>query len=111
MRQIETGHYPINLQTLPTSWAVVSVGDAVAEIQPGFACGIHNQDGVGVPHMRPMNIDRTGRLDLTVVKYVSSENGLRLQSDDVLFNNTNSAELIGKTTILAPERSLPFRTT
>ena len=108
MRQIETGHYPIDFQTLPRNWAVVSVGDASTNIQPGFACGIHNQDGIGVPHIRPMNIDRTGRLDLAVVKYVSAQNELRLHSGEVLFNNTNSAELIGKTTYISTEMELAF---
>jgi type I restriction enzyme, S subunit len=55
-----------------------------------------------------MNIDRTGRLDLTVVKYVSADNEPRLHSGDVLFNNTNSAELIGKTTFINTEMELAF---
>jgi type I restriction enzyme S subunit len=108
MRHIETGHYPIALESLPEKWAVVSVGETLTDIQPGFACGIHNQDRVGVPHMRPMNVDRSGGLDLKLVKYVSAENELRLHSGDVLFNNTNSAELIGKTTYIGTDAELAF---
>jgi type I restriction enzyme S subunit len=47
-----------------------------------------------------MNIDREGRLDLSVVKYVPEQNNLRVRPGDVLFNNTNSPELVGKTTFI-----------
>jgi len=44
-----------------------------------------------------MNIDRAGRINLAQVKYVPGQQSARLQEGDVIFNNTNSAELIGKT--------------
>jgi type I restriction enzyme S subunit len=108
MRKIETSHYPIALDKLPDTWMSTSVGEAMVSIQPGFACGVHNQEGLGIPHIRPMNIDRGGRLDLGLVKYVSPDNPLRLNMGDVLFNNTNSAELIGKTTYISTEAELAF---
>jgi type I restriction enzyme S subunit len=55
-----------------------------------------------------MNIDRDGRLDLSVVKYVSPDNLLRIQCGDVLFNNTNSPELVGKTTSITVDLDLAF---
>ena len=55
-----------------------------------------------------MNVDREGKLDLTIVKYVSASNPLRVQVGDVLFNNTNSAELIGKTAYIGIEGELAF---
>ena len=91
-------YYPIDLSSLPATWYRGYVGDVIFDIQPGFASGSHNQKGIGVPHLRPMNIDREGRLDLTVIKYVSGDNPLRLHRGDVLLNNTNSPELVGKTT-------------
>ena len=105
---IATSHYPIDFRTLPESWAAVSVGEATNDIQPGFACGLHNKKKLGIPHIRPMNIDRQGRLDLSVVKYVSGDNPLRLHRGDVLFNNTNSAELIGKSTYIAADSESAF---
>jgi type I restriction enzyme, S subunit len=80
----------------------------MSDIQPGFASGIHNQEGLGIPHLRPMNVDRDGKLDLSVVKYVSPDNALRIRAGDVLFNNTNSAELIGKTAHIAIDTELAF---
>jgi type I restriction enzyme S subunit len=48
-----------------------------------------------------MNIDRDGQIDLNVVKSVAESNGIELRLGDVLFNNTNSAELIGKTAVVS----------
>jgi len=103
MSEIKPGlHYPIRLDALPKSLEVAYVGDAASKIQPGFASGEHNTDRMGIPHLRPMNIDRQGNIDLNVLKYVSPDaDSKRLKTGDVLFNNTNSPELVGKTTAIA----------
>jgi type I restriction enzyme, S subunit len=107
---IETGlHYPLKLDNVPNHWEVGYVGDFAENIEPGFASGEHNQEGTGVPHLRPMNIDRTGKIDLNVVKYVDpAKSGKRLRYGDVLFNNTNSPELIGKTTAITNQTDWAF---
>jgi type I restriction enzyme S subunit len=99
---METGvHYPLCLDELPSSWRVGYVGDFARDIEAGFASGEHNQNGNGVAHLRPMNVDRRGKLDLSVVKFVSAEkDDRRLSNGDVLFNNTNSPELVGKTAVM-----------
>ena len=94
-------HYPIDLEMLPVGWDMGYVGDFALEIQPGFASGKHNKEGRGIPHIRPYNIDRLGKLDLSEIKSVDpGADTKRLHSGDVLFNNTNSPELIGKTTVV-----------
>ena len=100
---MQTGmHYPIDLDAVPASWETGYVGDFALEIQPGFASGKHNKEGRGIPHMRPYNIDRLGKLDLSEIKSVAPDSDRkRLHSGDVLFNNTNSPELIGKTSVIA----------
>ena len=102
MISLKTGmHYPIDLDQLPTIWEKGYVGDFAIEIQPGFASGKHNKEGRGIPHIRPYNINRLGTLDLSEIKSVASDaDTKRLHSGDVLFNNTNSPELIGKTAIV-----------
>ncbi len=60
-------HYPIDVLKLPPSWAVVLLGDVVDDIRAGFASGEHNEDGRGIPHLRPMNIDRRGKITLYVL--------------------------------------------
>ncbi|GAJ51834.1 type I restriction-modification system, specificity subunit S [Pseudomonas aeruginosa RB] len=48
-----------------------------------------------------MNVDRDGQIDLKVIKSVAMSNGIELRQGDVLFNNTNSAELVGKTAVVS----------
>jgi len=93
--------YPLAKVTLPENWKIVSLGEISADISPGFASGGHNSSGSGIPHLRPMNVDRDGQVDLGVVKSVAESKGVELKSGDVLFNNTNSAELIGKTAVVS----------
>lgn len=101
--KLATGlHYPVSLGSLPLTWRVGYVGDFAVEVQPGFASGKHNNEGKGVPHIRPFNIDRQGKLDLSDIKSVAPDSDVkRLKDGDVLFNNTNSPELIGKTAAIS----------
>jgi type I restriction enzyme S subunit len=56
-----------------------------------------------------MNIDRGGRLNLADVKFVDpGMNARRLAAGDVLFNNTNSPALIGKTCAISSTSELAF---
>jgi type I restriction enzyme S subunit len=106
---LELNHYPFDLDAPTAGWAVASVGELCESVQPGFASGIHNRTGSGIPHLRPMNVDRTGYLDLTDVKCVLPSAGdQRLLRGDVLFNNTNSPVLIGKTAVVQMDAELAF---
>ncbi|MBB5111953.1 type I restriction enzyme S subunit [Micromonospora echinospora] len=86
--------------SLPEGWAKTTLAALGVEAGPGFASGRHNRDGQGVLHLRPMNINRHGALDLTDVRYVADDSDRRVQSGDILFNNTNSPALVGKTTLV-----------
>jgi type I restriction enzyme S subunit len=84
---------------LPRSWALARLGELAKEINPGFPSGRwQRNDGKGALHFRPMNIDIDGKVDLTDAKYVQKEDYDVLRKGDVLFNNTNSPKLLGKTT-------------
>jgi type I restriction enzyme S subunit len=96
--------HPFARITPPFNWSLVSVEEISADVSPGFASGKHNSDGAGVPHLRPMNVDRDGQIDLTVIKSVAESNGIELRAGDVLFNNTNSAELVGKTAVVSARK-------
>ena len=82
---------------LPQGWVVCKLEDVAMSINSGFASGKHNKSEKGIPHIRPMNIDISGNIDLSVVKYVEDNFKDKLQKNDVLFNNTNSPKLLGKT--------------
>jgi type I restriction enzyme, S subunit len=93
--------YPFAEVSPPPNWEKVRLTEISADISPGFASGEHNSDGSGVPHLRPMNVDRGGQIDLSIIKSVADGNGVELRPGDILFNNTNSAELVGKTAVVS----------
>lgn len=94
-------NYPFSDVITLSRWERTSVSDIATEVTPGFASGQHNSQGTGIPHLRPMNIDRDGQIDLNVVKSITSGKDMELTEGDVLFNNTNSAELVGKTALIS----------
>jgi type I restriction enzyme S subunit len=106
--QLVYDHYPLALRDLPRGWEVASIEQVAVDVGSGFPSGAHNQEGRGVVHLRPMNVDREGRLDLSEVKYVEGEIPRKVESGDVLFNNTNSPELIGKTTAILTNQELAY---
>jgi type I restriction enzyme, S subunit len=101
-------YFPIDIEGLPRSWGVILLGDLIPDPTPGFPSGDHNRSGQGIPHLRPMNISRHGRLSLMTVKYVSAESPQRIKRGEILFNNTNSAELVGKTAIMDRDGEFAF---
>jgi type I restriction enzyme S subunit len=100
----ENGFKETEVGPIPVDWEVVRLGDLIHRnhllVQNGFPCGEHNQQGKGVPHLRPFNVDNDGQINLETVKYIGPDKDLDkyfLRNGDVLFNNTNSEELVGKT--------------
>jgi type I restriction enzyme S subunit len=72
----------------------------------GYADGGHNECGVGIPHLRPFNVSDNGDISLSQIKSVEPpppESPHRLRRLDVIFNNTNSEELVGKTALFDSE--------
>lgn len=86
---------------VPDGWRVATLGEVGAEARPGFASGRHSRTEGGVLHLRPMNITRLGCISLDDAKYVSDSSDRRVRQGDVLFNNTNSPALIGKTALVS----------
>lgn len=90
---------------LPVGWTTTCLGDVV-QIKPGFACAKRNlvSPEEGVAHLRPFNVDTKGRVDLSEVYYIPRDykegvEDYALKPGHVLFNNTNSVELVGKTAL------------
>src|ERR1700761_8245468 len=101
---IAEAYYPLPInELLPQSWTACFIGAAIEDIRSGFPSGAHNNESDGIAHLRPMNVSREGDIDISVLKFVSPEvSPLRVSAGDVLFNNTNSPELIGKTAVIPP---------
>ena len=83
---------------------VVQVDDLMLTDESGFACSKTKLVDVGLPHLRPFNISDDGSLYLGDIYQVPIEDApdskRELLPGDVLFNNTNSVELVGKSTIV-----------
>ncbi|MDP3952678.1 restriction endonuclease subunit S [Microbacterium sp.] len=78
------------------------LGDILADVKPGFATGDDLDDGVF--QFRMHNFTRESALDLTKRRRVNATaKQLMIQSvapGDVLFNATNSPELVGKSALI-----------
>jgi type I restriction enzyme S subunit len=81
---------------------VTRLGDVLADVKPGFATGDDLDDGVF--QFRMHNFTRESALDLTKRRRVNATaKQLEMQSvapGDVLFNATNSPELVGKSALI-----------
>jgi type I restriction enzyme S subunit len=89
-----------DLATNSKNWPLQPVGELIEACDYGTSQKA-NEDGRGVPVLRMGNLTTEGLLDLEDLKTVElAENELtkqRLQAGDILFNRTNSRELVGKT--------------
>lgn len=87
-------------------WPVVTLKEVVAEAQSGFASG--DRDEHGVLQLRMNNVTSYGRLDWSQTLRVPATEAIidrySLVPGDVMFNNTNSTELVGKSALFCGYR-------
>ena len=88
--------------TNPKGWENRPVGDVIRSAEYGTSTKASEVES-GVPVIRMGNVESTGRLSLADLKYVvlpeDEQRKYTLQSGDILFNRTNSKDLVGKTGI------------
>jgi len=86
---------------LPAGWRWVRLEDLIREAQSGFAVG--ERDPNGVIQLRMNNVTTSGTFDwgsfIRVPAEATAIDFYRLLPGDVLFNNTNSTELVGKSAL------------
>ena len=91
------GVYPAN----PMGWEIGTIRDIVTEVRYGSSRPA--VDGGKYPYLRMNNITYGGELDLSDIKRIDiPDNELdkcTVRRGDVLFNRTNSKELVGKTCV------------
>lgn len=84
----------------PMQWPIRTIGEIAASTQYGTS---KPSDGGRYPILRMNNITAEGELDLKSLKYIDlADDELEkwgAKDGDVLFNRTNSPELVGKTTV------------
>jgi type I restriction enzyme M protein len=81
---------------------IVTIGEICVDVQSGYSCSSNRQTATGVPHLRSQNITDEGQLVWEGAKFVpleiaAEQESYALRPGDILFNNTNSIELVGKT--------------
>jgi type I restriction enzyme S subunit len=81
------------------SWQTSRISDVLIDARPGFACG--EEPSEGVFQFRMNNVTTEGTLNLSKKRRVPAStrniDAFLVESGDVLFNATNSPELVGKT--------------
>ena len=82
-------------------WAEATIGELATDVKYGTSNPA--VDGGKYPYLRMNNITYDGHLDLSDLKYIDvSEDELEkcvVRKGDILFNRTNSLELVGKTAV------------
>lgn len=93
------GSYPANEK----GWEIGTIRDLVSEVRYGSSRKASDGESGQYPYLRMNNITYSGELDLTDIKTIDvPENELpkcTVRKGDVLFNRTNSKELVGKTCV------------
>lgn len=96
---------------LPHGWKWVRLEDIILRVQYGLSKAM-NVGGIGYPIVRMNNITYDGRLDLTDLKYITIDDKIAskyiLNKGDILFNRTNSKELVGKTAVFNRDGKFVF---
>ena len=85
----------------PKGWEIVTIGDVVTEVRYGTSKPA--VEGGKYPYLRMNNLTADGHLDLNDLKYIDIPDDeiekCDVRKGDILFNRTNSIELVGKTAV------------
>ena len=96
----------MKIDNIPKKWQIKTVEDCV-DIQAGFAQGEKNVAN-GTIHLRMNNIGRNFQLNYDLTRTINATKEqlikYKLEKDDVIFNNTNSPELVGKSFIFNDDK-------
>lgn len=97
---------------LPESWIETTVSKVIVDMQPGFAQKPGEEDEGTTPQIRTHNVTPDGKISLEGIKHVTASTKelekYLLKKGDVIFNNTNSEEWVGKTAVFDQEGEYVF---
>jgi type I restriction enzyme S subunit len=96
--------------TNPKGWPIRTIGDLLESASYGTS---EKSGATGeFPVLRMNNITRTGEMDFTDLKFMdldaSLHNRFLVRAGDVLFNRTNSVDLVGKTAIYRESKPMAY---
>lgn len=94
----------------PEGWEIVQLGEVLASATYGTSKKAGSTGRFPVLRMGNLTVD--GRLDLSDMKFVDLDDGEverhTVRRGDVLFNRTNSADLVGKTAVYRLEEHMAY---
>lgn len=97
-----------SLPNLPEGWAWTTIDQLAYDVSYGSSAKTSAELTLGVPVLRMGNIT-DGVISFSDLKYLAPDHpefpDLLLEPGDLLFNRTNSAELVGKTAVFRGYRS------
>lgn len=100
----------LGLPEFPDTYLVATIGDAAVLLEYGTSQRADASPETGIPIIRMGNI-QAGKLDLDDLKYCRPDHEIErllLQEGDVLFNRTNSPELVGKSAVFHEAEPMSF---
>lgn len=93
---------PLEAPEVPEGWDLVALQDVIRRSQYGTSDKADGDAKTGVPVLRMGNI-RDGRIDLSDLKHMDGDwketANFTVRRGDILFNRTNSPELVGKAAV------------
>ncbi len=97
---------------LRTGWKHKTVEEISEKIQSGFACSKKNETPNGYVHLRTNNVGTNFKLNLSEIVKIKpklvDDRRNKLNRGDIIFNNTNSQELVGKTCLINEELNFAY---
>jgi type I restriction enzyme S subunit len=95
-----------------TTWSHETIGSIASFLTPGFACSRSHQDPNGHVHLRTHNVSTLGTLNFDLLVHIHPKmvdpQKSSLRAGDILFNNTNSEDLVGKTSLVDRDYDYAF---
>jgi type I restriction enzyme, S subunit len=102
---------PLEAPKVPEGWSLFALQDLIRRSQYGTSVKADGSAKTGVPILRMGNI-RDGRIDLASLKYMDPAKedvaAYTVRRGDILFNRTNSPELVGKAAVYDLDRPAVF---
>ncbi len=109
-RQSREQAVDLDLPDVPDSYVIGRIGDAATVLEYGTSKRCDAPADQGVPVVRMGNI-QDGQLDLRDLKYCLPDGEIErliLDDGDLLFNRTNSPELVGKSAVYHGSEAMSF---
>ncbi|TWP22692.1 hypothetical protein ETU10_08835 [Apibacter muscae] len=112
MNRLDPIYYNSDLAKLNISkYQSVTINSIAISLKSGTGAGKQDQTDKkrGIIQIRPTNIDENGFLKYNKNIYIPDNSSLeKVEINDILFNNTNSQELVGKTAVLKEKKELLY---